>query len=79
MEKQRQRELQKWLKSQQKVIKKYMHLNILLGSFSSLCMIGQMWLIATMLDKMLIGKQSPNSFLVEIMLLFCCFAARAFF
>lgn len=51
MEKQRQHELQKWLKSQQKVIKKYIHLNVLLGIFSSLCMIGQMWLLATMLQK----------------------------
>lgn len=77
MEKQRQRELQKWLKSQQKVIKKYMHLNVLLGIFSSLFMIGQMWLLATMLQKMIVEKQSPNVFISEIVLLFVCFAARA--
>ncbi|MEG9487628.1 heme ABC transporter permease/ATP-binding protein CydD [Mannheimia indoligenes] len=77
MEKQRQRELQKWLKSQQKVIKKYMHLNVLLGIFSSLFMIGQMWLLATMLQKMIVEKQSPNIFISEIVLLFGCFAGRA--
>ncbi|QNS14457.1 heme ABC transporter permease/ATP-binding protein CydD [Mannheimia bovis] len=77
MEKQRQRELQKWLKSQQKVIKKYMHLNVLLGIFSSLFMIGQMWLLATMLQKMIVEKQSPNAFISEIVLLFGCFAGRA--
>lgn len=77
MEKQRQRELQKWLKSQQKVIKKYMHLNVLLGIFSSLFMIGQMWLLATMLQKMIVEKRSPNIFISEIVLLFGCFAGRA--
>ncbi|QLB18817.1 heme ABC transporter permease/ATP-binding protein CydD [Mannheimia granulomatis] len=77
MEKQRQRELQKWLKSQQKVIKKYMHLNVLLGIISSLFMIGQMWLLATMLHKMIIDKQSPSTFLMEIGLLFLCFVGRA--
>lgn len=77
MEKQRQRELQKWLKGQQKVIKKYMHLNVLLGIFSSLFMIGQMWLLATMLQKMIVEKQSPNAFISEIVLLFGCFVGRA--
>ncbi|WP_025342521.1 heme ABC transporter permease/ATP-binding protein CydD [Mannheimia varigena] len=77
MEKQRQRELQKWLKSQQKVIKKYMHLNVLLGLIGSLAMIAQMWLLATMLHKMIVQKQSPSMFLTEIWLLFLCFAIRA--
>ncbi|QHB17968.1 heme ABC transporter permease/ATP-binding protein CydD [Mannheimia pernigra] len=77
MEKQRQRELQEWLKSQQKVIKKYIHLNVLLGIFGSLCMIGQMWLLATMLQKMIVEKLSPNTFINEIILLFGCFIARA--
>ncbi|MFA9488678.1 MULTISPECIES: cysteine/glutathione ABC transporter permease/ATP-binding protein CydD [unclassified Mannheimia] len=79
MEKQRQRELQKWLRSQQKVIKKQVYLNVLLGIFSGLCMIGQMWLIAIMLQKMIIEKQSPNHFVLEIITLFGCFVARALF
>lgn len=77
MEKQRQRELQKWLRGQQKVIKRYMHLNVLLGTMSSLLMIGQMWLLATILQKMIVEKQSPTMFLVQIGLLFLCFALRA--
>lgn len=77
MEKQRQQELQKWLRSQQSVIRKYMSLNVVLGIISSLFMIGQMWLLATMLHQMIIEKKSPNDFLIEIALLFCCFVGRA--
>lgn len=77
MEKQRQRALQKWLRGQQKVIKKYMHLNVLLGTISSVLMIGQMWLLATMLQKMIVEKQRPTAFLIEISLLFLCFVFRA--
>lgn len=77
MEKQRQRELQKWLRSQQKVIKKEMYLNVMFGLISSLLMIGQMWLLATMLYKMIIEQQMSHTFLSELGLFFLCFLARA--
>lgn len=77
MEKQRQRQLQKWLRGQQKIIKKWMYFNVLLGSLSAVLMIGQMALLATMLHKMIIEHQSPQTFLLEIGLLFVCFSGRA--
>ena len=77
MEKQRQRQLQKWLRGQQKIIKKWMYLNVLLGSLSAVLMIGQMALLATMLHKMIIEHQSPQTFLLELGLLFVCFSGRA--
>ncbi|WGE34840.1 cysteine/glutathione ABC transporter permease/ATP-binding protein CydD [Actinobacillus genomosp. 1] len=77
MEKQRQRQLQKWLRGQQKIIKKWMYFNVLLGSLSAVLMIGQMALLATMLHKMIIEHQSPQTFLLELGLLFVCFSGRA--
>ncbi|WGE47525.1 heme ABC transporter permease/ATP-binding protein CydD [Actinobacillus equuli] len=77
MEKQRQKQLQKWLRGQQKIIKKWMYLNVLLGSLSAVLMIGQMALLATMLHKMIIEHQSPQTFLFELGLLFACFSGRA--
>lgn len=77
MEKQRQKQLQKWLRGQQKIIKKWMYLNVLLGSLSAVLMIGQMALLATMLHKMIIEHQSPQTFLLELGLLFICFSGRA--
>ena len=77
MKKERQKILQKWLRSQQKVVKKYLYLNVLLGAVSAVFLIGQMWLLATLLHKMIIEHQSPSLFLMEIGLLFGCFCARA--
>lgn len=77
MEKQRQKQLQRWLRGQQKIIKKWMYLNVLLGSLSAVLMIGQMALLATMLHKMIIEHQSSQTFLLELGLLFVCFSGRA--
>lgn len=77
MKKERQKILQKWLRSQQKVVKKYLYLNVLLGAVSALFLIGQMWLLATLLHKMIIEHQSPSLFFMEIGLLFGCFCGRA--
>ncbi|MCO4166720.1 cysteine/glutathione ABC transporter permease/ATP-binding protein CydD [Actinobacillus suis] len=76
-QKQRQKQLQKWLRGQQKIIKKWMYLNVLLGSLSAVLMIGQMALLATMLHKMIIEHQSPQTFLFELGLLLACFSGRA--
>lgn len=79
MKKERQKQLQKWLRMQQKIVKKYLLLNVLFGVGSALCMIGQMWLLATLLQKMIIERQSASQFLLEIGMLFACFAGRALF
>ncbi|OOH89241.1 thiol reductant ABC exporter subunit CydD [Pasteurellaceae bacterium 15-036681] len=77
MEKQRQKHLQKWLRQQQKIIKKWIYLNVLLGTFSAFLMIGQMWLLATVLHQMIINKRSPAEFTLELGLLLSCFIGRA--
>lgn len=77
MDKQRQKQLQKWLRMQQKIIKKWLYLNVLCGVLSSILMIVQMYLLATMLHKMITEKQSPSYFLTELGMLLGCFFGRA--
>lgn len=77
MKKERQKQLQKWLRMQQKIVKKYLLLNVLLGAINALFMIGQMALIALILHKIIIEHQSASQFLTEFGLLFGCFSARA--
>ena len=77
MKKERQKLLQKWLREQQKTVKKYLLLNVLFGAISALFMMGQMALIALMLHKIIIEHQTANQYLAEIGLLFGCFTARA--
>ena len=77
MKKERQKLLQKWLREQQKTVKKYLLLNVFFGAISALFMMGQMALIALMLHKIIIEHQTANQYLAEIGLLFGCFTARA--
>lgn len=77
MNKQRQKQLQKWLRQQQKTVKKWLYLNVLLGAMSAVLMVGQMWLLASMLHKMIVEKQNPSAFWLQLVLLFVCFLGRA--
>lgn len=77
MDKQRQKHLQKWLRQQQKPIKKWLYLNVLCGFMSALFLIGQMWLLAQMLHKMIMLKQLPTMFISELCFLVGCFIGRA--
>lgn len=77
MDKQRQKQLQKWLRGQQKIVKKWLYLNVLLGTFGALLMIGQMYLLATMLHRLIIEHQSPTDFIGQLGLLVACFFGRA--
>ena len=77
MEKQRQKQLQKWLKLQSRTIKKFIHLNVLFGSLSALLMIGQMWLLATILQKVMLENIASNTLMTELGCLISCFAGRA--
>ena len=74
MEKQRQKQLQKWLKLQSRTIKKFIHLNVLFGSLSALLMIGQMWLLATILQKVMLENIASNTLMTELGCLISCFA-----
>lgn len=77
MDKQRQKQLQKWLRQQQKIVKKWLYLNVLLGSVGALLIVAQMGLLASMLHKMIAEKQSPTTFLPQLALLLGCFFGRA--
>ncbi|QIM63121.1 thiol reductant ABC exporter subunit CydD [Pasteurellaceae bacterium Orientalotternb1] len=77
MDKQRQKHLQKWLRQQQKIVKKWLYLNVLLGSVGALLIVAQMGLLASMLHKMIAEKQSPATFLPQLALLLGCFFGRA--
>lgn len=77
MDKQRQKHLQKWLRQQQKTVKKWLYLNVLLGSAGALLIVAQMGLLASMLHKMIAEKQSPTTFLPQLALLLGCFFGRA--
>lgn len=77
MDKTRQKTLQKWLRQQQKIVKKWLYLNVLLGTFSALLIVAQMGLLASMLHKMITEKQSPSTFVTQLLLLLACFWCRA--
>lgn len=76
MDKQRQKQLQKWLRQQQKIVKKWLYLNVLLGTLSAILLIGQMYLLAMMLHQMIVLHQSPAGFIGELITLVACFLLR---
>ncbi len=77
MDKQRQQHLQKWLKQQQKIIKKWTYLNVLLGFIGGILIITQMGIIAIILDSLIVTKTIPSHFNLYLILLFTCFIIRA--
>lgn len=76
MDKQRQKYLQKWLRQQQKVVKKWLYLNVLLGTLGAGLIVGQMYLLAQILHKMIMQHQSPTALWSELGLLLGCFIGR---
>lgn len=77
MDKQRQKHLQKWLRQQQKIVKKWLYLNVLLGTFSAVCLVGQMYLLATILHSMIIENASPEQQIGKLLALLGCFLVRS--
>lgn len=77
MDKQRQKQLQKWLRQRQKVVKKWLYLNVLLGTLGALLIVAQMGLLASILHKMIVDHQSPTAFVSQLGLLLGCFLGRA--
>lgn len=77
MDKQRQKQLQKWLREQQKVIRKWLYLNVFFGTLSAMLLVGQMGLLAAMLHKMIVQHRSPTTFIEYLYLLLGCFIGRA--
>ncbi|MDG2950777.1 heme ABC transporter permease/ATP-binding protein CydD [Exercitatus varius] len=77
MEKSRQKYLFKWLRSQQKPIKKELNLNILLATLSSLILVVQTWLLASLLHALIIEHSARSALIPQFIGLFVCFALRA--
>ncbi|MCK3657329.1 thiol reductant ABC exporter subunit CydD [Pasteurellaceae bacterium Pebbles2] len=77
MEKQRQKYLFKWLRTQQQPIKKLLNLNIALASLSSLILVIQTWLLANLLDHFIMQQSEPSSLVGQFLALLFCFILRA--
>ncbi|WP_301098332.1 cysteine/glutathione ABC transporter permease/ATP-binding protein CydD [Otariodibacter sp.] len=77
MGKDRQKYLQKWLREQQKIIKKLLYLNVILGTLSALLLIAQMGVLAIILEKMIVQHDTPQTFWGLLVLLLGCFLGRA--
>ncbi|MCW9733864.1 cysteine/glutathione ABC transporter permease/ATP-binding protein CydD [Avibacterium sp. 20-15] len=77
MDKARQRYLQKWLRAQQKPIKTLLSLNILLASLSSLILVAQTYLLATLLHQLIIEQIARENLIGYFIALVIGFALRA--
>lgn len=75
--KEKQRELTRWLKSQGTPAQRWLRLSTLLGLFSGLFIIGQAWLLATVLHALIIEQLSRSELLTYFLLLIVTVAFRA--
>ena len=78
MDKSRQKYLQQWLRKQQQPIKKYLNLNILLASLSSVILVAQTYLLASLLHKLIMLNESATDLIPYFVGLVIGFALRAF-
>lgn len=76
MDKQRQKHLFKWLRTQQTPIKKLLSLNILLAAASSVILVCQTWLLATILHHLIILDTNRTELLPHFIGLVVGFALR---
>ena len=77
MEKSRQKYLFKWLRTQQTPIKKQLHLNILLAGISSVILVAQTWLLATLLHNLIMLHRDRHELIPHFIGLMIAFALRA--
>ncbi|QLK87949.1 cysteine/glutathione ABC transporter permease/ATP-binding protein CydD [Arsenophonus endosymbiont of Aphis craccivora] len=77
MDKQKQTELVKWLKQQSAPAKHWLRLSMLLGIISGLLIVTQAWLLATILQALIIDNVPRKQLLVQFSLLICVFIVRA--
>ncbi|WP_339053319.1 heme ABC transporter permease/ATP-binding protein CydD [Arsenophonus endosymbiont of Crataerina pallida] len=77
MDKQKQTELVKWLKQQSAPAKHWLRLSMLLGIISGLLLVTQAWLLATILQTLIIDNVPREQLLVQFSLLICVFIVRA--
>lgn len=76
MNKTRQQQLLRWLKSQTGQGKRWLRLSLILGLISALVVVCQAWLLATLLQALIVELRPRESLIVPFILLFSCFVLR---
>lgn len=77
MNKTRQQQLTRWLKSQSVHGHRWLRLSFLLGTLSALLILAQAWFLASLLQALLVDHQPRDSQQMHFLLLLACFAGRA--
>lgn len=77
MDKQKQIKLLKWLKQQSTPVKHWLRLSMLLGIISSLFIVMQAWLLASLLQALIVDNLPREQLLVQFILLIGIFTLRA--
>ncbi|OON40983.1 cysteine/glutathione ABC transporter permease/ATP-binding protein CydD [Izhakiella australiensis] len=77
MNKTRQQELTRWLRQQTAPAKRWLRLSSLLGIVSALILVAQAWLLATLLQALIVDQTPRASLAAPFLLLILCFALRA--
>ncbi len=78
MNKTRQQILTRWLKSQSVHGQRWLRLSFLSGILSTLLILAQAWLLAALLQALMVDQQPRNALLVHFCLLLACFAAVSY-
>lgn len=77
MEKTRQQELTRWLKQQSVISRRWLNISRLLGFISGLLIVGQAWLLARILNMMIMENIPRESLLLPFVVLMLVFILRA--
>lgn len=77
MDKLRQQELLRWLRKQRIYGNVWFRISLLLGIFGALLILCQAWLLAMLLQALIVDNLSRDALSLQFMLLFCCFILRA--
>lgn len=79
MNKSRQQHLTRWLRQQRRHAERWLRLTTLLGLASALLIITQAWLLASLLQALIIEQQPRDTLFSYFLLLLLCFVLRAAF
>ena len=77
MEKTRQQELTRWLKQQSVISRRWLNISRLLGFISGLLIVGQAWLLARILNMMIMENIPREALLMPFIVLVLVFILRA--
>ncbi|MEB7500258.1 cysteine/glutathione ABC transporter permease/ATP-binding protein CydD [Leclercia pneumoniae] len=77
MEKTRQQELTRWLKQQSVISRRWLNISRLLGFISGLLIVGQAWLLARILNMMIMENIPREALLMPFVVLMLVFILRA--